>query len=42
MLNLPDSTVMLMLSHLELVSLGLSVSSAYILVVVLRVRKWRG
>lgn len=30
----PDSTAMLMLSHLELLNLKLSVSSAYILVVV--------
>lgn len=32
--GLPDSAVVLMLSHLELFNLGLSVSSAYILVVV--------
>lgn len=32
--DLPDSTVMLVLSHLELLNLGLSVSSAHILVVV--------
>lgn len=32
--DVPDSTVMFMLSHLELLNLGLSVSSAYIFVVV--------
>lgn len=32
--DLPGSTLMFMLSHLELLNLGLSVSSTYILVVV--------